>query len=88
MAGGDKREDLIVFIQHRTSSTCGECGRELFKGNFIRLQREKGVLCLECADLDHLEFLPRGDDGNHAEINKILETLGRRGSVVTRPQAE
>jgi hypothetical protein len=61
MARSEQREDLLVFIQGRASETCGECGRELFKGNFIRLQREKGVLCLECADLDHLEYLPRGD---------------------------
>ncbi|MEK6286844.1 MAG: DUF2293 domain-containing protein [Acidobacteriota bacterium] len=61
MPGVEKREDLVVFILRRTSSTCGECGRDLLKGNLIRLQGEKGALCLECADLDHLEFLPRGD---------------------------
>lgn len=61
MAESEKRENLVVFIQSRASSTCAECGGELVKGDLIRLQREKGVLCLECADLDHLEFLPRGD---------------------------
>jgi len=61
MTRSENREDLIVFIQSRAMETCGECGRELLKGNFIRLQRDKGVLCLECADLDHLEYLPRGD---------------------------
>lgn len=61
MAGTEKRQDLIVFILRRAASTCGECGRELHRGNLIRLQGEKGALCLECADLDHLEFLPRGD---------------------------
>jgi hypothetical protein len=61
MAESKKREDLVVFIQNRASSRCAECGGELLKGDLIRLQREKGVLCLECADLDHLEFLPRGD---------------------------
>jgi len=61
MPGAEKRQDLIVFILRRPSSTCGECGRHLLKGNLIRLQGEKGALCLECADLDHLEFLPRGD---------------------------
>ncbi|MBI4864751.1 MAG: DUF2293 domain-containing protein [Candidatus Riflebacteria bacterium] len=29
-------------------------------GNVLRLEGEK-ALCLSCADLDHLEFLPRGD---------------------------
>jgi hypothetical protein len=61
MAGIERREDLVVFILRRATSTCGECGRDLHKGNLIRLQGEKGALCLECADLDHLEFLPRGD---------------------------
>jgi hypothetical protein len=61
MAGTGKRQDLVVFILRRISSTCGECGRELHRGDLIRLQGEKGALCLDCADLDHLEFLPRGD---------------------------
>jgi len=61
MPDAEKRQDLLVFILSRTSSTCGECGRDLLKGNLIRLQGEKRALCLECADLDHLEFLPRGD---------------------------
>lgn len=56
MRSAEKRQDLVVFILRRPSSTCGECARELHKGSFIRLQGEKGALCLECADLDHLEF--------------------------------
>ena len=60
MAVTEKRENLVVFMMRRASSTCGECGTELFKGRFIRLQGEK-ALCLACADLDHLEYLPRGD---------------------------
>lgn len=27
----------------------------------ITLDRERGPLCLGCADVDHLEFLPSGD---------------------------
>ena len=61
VAVGEKREDLVVFILYRAASTCGECGLSLHKGDLIRLQGEKGALCLACADLDHLEFLPRGD---------------------------
>ena len=61
MADTEKRQDLVVFILRRASSTCGECGRELHRSSFIRLRGEKGALCLDCADLDHLEFLPRGD---------------------------
>jgi hypothetical protein len=53
------KEDITVFITRR-EGTCADCGRELFKGNWIRLENEQ-PLCLECADLGHLEFLPRGD---------------------------
>jgi hypothetical protein len=61
MASTEKRQDIVVFMLRRAASTCGECARELHKGNLIRLKGEKGALCLECADMDHLEFLPRGD---------------------------
>jgi len=50
---------IVVFIIRR-DARCGECGRELFKGNFLRLEKDK-PLCLDCADLGYLEFLPRGD---------------------------
>jgi hypothetical protein len=52
--------DLKVFISTRESS-CDECGRELGRGAWITLEEEKGALCLSCADLDHLIFLPAGD---------------------------
>jgi hypothetical protein len=61
MPDSEKRQDLVVFIQHHASATCVECGKDLPKGTLIRFQREKGTLCLECSDLDHLEFLPAGD---------------------------
>src|SRR5262249_33623436 len=54
------REDIKVFISHR-DSTCDECGDSLGRQAWITLAREKGALCLACADLDHLVFLPSGD---------------------------
>jgi hypothetical protein len=54
-AGGD-----IVVFSILKPSACAECGAELWKGSFLRMEKEK-PLCLECADLDHLVFLPRGD---------------------------
>ena len=41
-------------------SVCAECGDELGKGRFLRMEAER-PLCLACADLDHLVFLSRGD---------------------------
>jgi hypothetical protein len=53
-------EELKVFISTRESA-CGECGENLGSKAWITLVKEKGALCLACADLDHLVFLPSGD---------------------------
>lgn len=55
-----KSEDIKVFISHR-DSTCDECGEELGRMAWITLEENKGALCLGCADLDHLVFLPTGN---------------------------
>ena len=55
-----KPEPLKVFIASRESK-CGECQRELGHHSWITLAGDKGALCLACADLDHLVFLPAGD---------------------------
>ena len=52
--------DLKVFISTR-DSTCDECGEDLGRHAWITLAQDKGALCLACADLDHLVFLPAGD---------------------------
>lgn len=55
-----KPDDLKVFISSRESK-CDECGEDLGKRAWIMLHGDKGALCLTCADLDHLVFLPSGD---------------------------
>lgn len=59
--GGEpsKPNEIVVFWIIR-DSTCVECGEELGKGRFLRLEEQR-PLCLACADLDHLVFLERGD---------------------------
>lgn len=52
--------DLKVFITS-SKATCSECGEELGRHAWITLVEDQGALCLSCADLDHLEFLPSGD---------------------------
>lgn len=52
--------DLKVFITVGASS-CAECGEDLGRRAWITLVEDKGALCLACADLDHLVFLPAGD---------------------------
>src|SRR5438105_8273453 len=51
--------EILVFIVRR-DTRCGECGEELLGGSFIRMDGDR-ALCLECADLGHLEFLGRGN---------------------------
>lgn len=55
-----KSSDLKVFIS-TSDSSCDECGDELGRRAWITLTKDKGALCLACADLDHLIFLPSGD---------------------------
>ncbi len=54
-------DKLKVFILKGRDSSCGECKEQLGKGRWVMLAGDKGALCMKCADLDHLEFLPSGD---------------------------
>jgi hypothetical protein len=51
---------LKVFISSR-ESTCSECRENLGSHAWITLAGDRGALCLTCAGLDHLVFLPSGD---------------------------
>jgi hypothetical protein len=55
-----ENSNLKVFISTRDSH-CDECGEDLGRGAWITLVAGKGAVCLTCADLDHLVFLPSGD---------------------------
>ena len=56
----DTTDPIKVFIANRESK-CDDCGEDLGRKAWITLEREKGALCLSCADLDELVFLPTGD---------------------------
>ncbi|HKV42043.1 MAG TPA: DUF2293 domain-containing protein, partial [Blastocatellia bacterium] len=56
----DRESELKVFISNR-ESVCDECGENLGSKAWITLVQDKGAMCLACADLDHLVFLPSGD---------------------------
>lgn len=59
-AGKPERNGELVVFDIVQESKCAECGCELYQGSFLRLENDK-PLCMACADLDHLIFLPRGD---------------------------
>ena len=56
---GERGSDIVVFWT-RGQVTCDECREDLGRGSLLRRQDHR-ALCLECADLDHLVFLPSGD---------------------------
>lgn len=76
-----KNEDIVVFEILRDSE-CAECGEELGKGRWLRLEEDR-PLCMACADLDHLVFLPRGDAaltrraGKHSTLRAVLVRFSR-----------
>lgn len=75
----EKAPDLVVFELVSKKSKCSECGTELLKGNFLFMEKQQ-PLCLECADLDHLECLPRGD----AALSRRARKYSKLCAVVVR----
>ena len=91
---------IKVFISNR-DSTCDECGENLGHGAWITLAGERGALCLACADLDHLVFLPSGDaaltrrTGKHSALTAVVlkwsrtrKRYERQGLLVTEAGLE
>ena len=54
-----KKDFIKVFISFG-DSRCAECGEPLDEGVFIVLRKDRVPICLACADLDHLVYLPAG----------------------------
>jgi hypothetical protein len=71
--------DLKVFISNR-DSRCDECGEDLGHRAWITLAGEGRALCLSCADLDHLVFLPAGD----AALTRRTRKHSRLSAVVLK----
>lgn len=53
--------DLVVIAASKPW-TCAGCATEFLAGEFL-MMADGGPRCLDCAELDHLEFLPAGDAG-------------------------
>ena len=76
---GKAKNELKVFISGRDSK-CDECGEELGRHAWITLQEDKGAVCLTCADLDHLAWLPSGD----AALTRRARKHSRLSAVVLK----
>ncbi len=74
-----KDDEIKVFISNR-DSTCDECREDLGRKAWITLVRDTGALCLSCADLDHLVFLPSGD----AALTRRARKYSRLSAVVLK----
>lgn len=100
MRATPEQQDLKVFIT-AGESACGECGEELGRHAWITLAGERGALCLACADLDHLVFLPSGDAAltrrarSHSALSAVVlrwsrarKRYERQGLLVEEPALE
>jgi hypothetical protein len=74
--------DNVVVFSIIKDSACSECGAELGKGSFLRIENDK-PLCLGCADLDHLVFLASGDTAltrrsrKYSELSAVVVRFSR-----------
>jgi hypothetical protein len=78
----NKAPDLVVFEKVSEDGNCHECDREFFKGSMLVM--EKGEpLCLDCADLDELVFLPAGNTAmsrrarKHSSLSAVVVRFSR-----------
>ena len=56
----NKAPELVVYEKVSEEGNCSECGIEMEKGSLLFMEKNQ-PLCLSCADLDRLVFLPAGD---------------------------
>ena len=76
------KKEIIVFIVRRDTQ-CSKCNKELGSGSFIYLENGR-ALCLSCADLDHLDYLPSGNSAltrraiKHSRIHAVVVQWSRR----------
>ena len=59
--------------------TCASCTAQFGRGNLLTMD-DAGPLCLDCADLGHLEYLPRGD----AALTRRAKRGSRLSAVVVQ----
>jgi hypothetical protein len=71
-----KPPDLVV-VQPLKTFTCAGCGRT--DADLLSME-DAGPICLSCADLDHLVFLPAGD----ATLTRRAKQASRLSAVVVR----
>lgn len=71
-----RRPQPIIVISPHKAWTCASCGET---SDFLHMDKA-GALCLDCADLGHLEFLPSGDTA----LTRRATKASRLSAVVVR----
>jgi hypothetical protein len=69
----------LLVIAARKAWACASCSAHLEKGNLLTMD-DAGPLCMDCADLGHLEYLPRGD----AALTRRAKRGSRLSAVVVQ----
>jgi len=89
--------EIVVFMV-RQDGQCSECGKGLFEGVLLRMEKGR-PLCLDCADLGDLEFLPSGNaaltrrTSRHARLRAVVVRWSRarkryeRQGILAPPEA-
>ena len=75
----NRAPELVVFQKVSEEGNCSECGAELSEGEFLLVEKAR-PLCLTCADLDQLLFLPAGD----AALSRRARKHSSLAAVVVR----
>ena len=73
-----RASELLVVAASKPWS-CADCESEFERGEFLTMD-DAGPLCLTCADLGHLAFLPRGD----AALTRRARKASRLSAVVVQ----
>ena len=73
---GPRRQAELVVVMPLKDWSCASCGTT---GAFLTMD-DAGPLCLTCADMDHLVFLPAGD----AALTRRAKRASRLSAVVVR----
>jgi hypothetical protein len=71
-----------VFIAG-VEKICTECGVEILPGGLFYPEKPEKLLCIDCADLDELEYLPSGDPAltrrasKHSAVSYVVLKFSR-----------
>ena len=77
LAERQSRPPELVVVSPLGDWTCSLCGRQT--GGWL-IMEDSGPVCMLCADMDHLVFLPSGD----AALTRRAKAVSRLSAVVVR----